>query len=145
MTQNFPINAQKRFAGTVLFTLGIHVLIFSSFIFSSPDRTDQKQPALSFLGSVLTEQDFILNPKRSTAAQQKLPRDFSQNSKKLLDHQTINKPNFSSDLHNEIKLDYKPDLNATNPKEAAREEKAEKDLGIDLKTPPRPSLKLYKP
>lgn len=143
MTQNFRIKRQTMLPGTVLFSLGIHILIFSNFIFTVPRSTDHQQPVLAFLGSVLTEQDFSPHTK-PPAIRQKLPSDFAQNSKGLLDRQTLNKPNYSSDLDHGSKSDFKPPVTALNPKDAEREEKAEKDLGIDLQAPPRPSLKLYK-
>ena len=130
----------------VLLSLGVHFAVFSSIIIAFPDRTTRDLPVFYFIGSILTEQDFSPIQKQTSVVIQlhTLPENFTRKSKQLTDERNILKPDYTPQLRAGNKLDYKPGLNAINPKDKEREKNTEKLLGIDLYAPPRPSLKLYK-
>lgn len=146
MIRHFPVNLRELFPRMVLISLGVHCIIFFSVSISFPDRTTKNLPIFSFLGSILTEHDLTPIPKQASAVTRlyTLPEDFSQKSTQLSGERNILKPSYSPQIKGENKTDYKPELNAVNPKDAERKESDEKLLGIDLEPPPRPSFKLYK-
>src|SRR3990167_3333524 len=137
MIRPLSINPRKIFPGMMLFSLGLHFAIFSNIIIAFPDKTNQRLPTFSFIGSILTEQDFLQTQKRLSTVTRlhTLPENLMQKSKKISDERSILKPNYSPQFSTDTKIDYKPDLNAVNPKEKEREANTEKLLGVDITTP----------
>lgn len=134
----------------VLLSLGVHIAVFSNIVIALPDKTTRGLPAFYFIGSILTDQDLSPAQKQTSRAihLHTLPKNLTKGSKQLTDERNILKPDYAPHLRAGNKIDYKPPLNAVNPKEKEREaeriKNTEKLLGIDLHAPPRPTLKLYK-